>query len=276
MSCIRPIHAVGTLLVGLTFSVTAFGQAPPPDASTTRRDATYAPAERERKRLLIRYESDRSRNIHFRSDLRTFYLPHGAVLRYDPYSAEWALEAAYLARRAEDRANLLRLYRFRDARDRNARLLNRHEAAVREGVAHLRYGEIVPAIRALTLAAKLNQADPACRVHLAQARLARGNYTEAALALRRALELQPKLIYVDLDLDSYYPQPGMLRRYTEALRAQLAQRRATADEYFLLGFLLFQLQDYDAAHAAFARVAAVEPDDDLTRELALLTLPAGE
>ena len=270
--------AVGPIAFALLLPTFGHAQqraaSPPGDDRVVASAANRRNAESSRTSLSIRYESDRWRNTHYRQDLRTFYLPHGAALRYDPYSAQWSLEAAYLARRAQDRANLLRLYNFRDASARNARLLNRHEAAVRDGVAQLRYGDDVKAIASLTLAAKLNQADPACRIHLAQARLARGNYAEAALALRRALELQPKLIYINLDLDSYYPLPGALRMHTEALRRRLAQRTASADEYFLLGFLEFQLEQYDAAHEAFLKVATVSPDDHLNMELASLTLPA--
>jgi len=137
-------------------------------------------------------------------------------------------------------------------------------------------GEIERAIVALTLAAKLNQADPACRIHLAQARLAQGHYLEAALALRRGLQLQPKLVYADLHLAQCYRDENALNEYTDKLVAWVRENEARPEVYFLLGFLEFQRGDFDAAHAAFERVSKAMPNDDLTGEYLGITKPAAE
>jgi len=163
-----------------------------------------------------------------------------------------------------------------DMTRRAERVLGEHERALRQGLDQLKAGQVERAIVSLTLAAKLNQSDAASRIHLAQARLAQGTYVHAAKALRRALELQPKLLYLTLPLDSYYAERGALGRYTEALsRWLLANHEVGADEQFLLGFLELQRDDFDSAHAAFQRAAALRPGDELTRDALAITRTSG-
>lgn len=242
------------------------------DAAAGRRFLSRPP-RRVEQRVTVRHLYDTPDSLRLRADLDTFYQPHGTRPTVDPGSAAWALEGAYLARDEYDRRQLLRLYNFRSARERQGRLRTRHELAVWEGVDALRRGDYAAATAALTLAAELDHADPACRIHLAQARLARGQYELAAAALRRGLELQPKLIYVDLDLDGYYASPGTLRRATEALGGWLRRNRASADAYFMLGYLRWQLGDEREAASALRRVAAARPRDTLTRAVLTLAEP---
>ena len=158
---------------------------------------------------------------------------------------------------------------------RKAHLLTKHEQAVMAGVRLLKQGDYKRAVVALTLAAKLNHGDPACRIHLAQARLARRQYREAGLAVRRGLQLQPKLVYADLHLDRYYEEEGELDRYAAALDTWIRESGAPPEVHFLLGYLEFQRGRFDAAHVAFKRVSNSLPDDRLTRSLLDITKPAG-
>ncbi len=171
--------------------------------------------------------------------------------------------------------------RYRKHRDRHrremeirkARLLNKHERTVVAGLDLMSQGQYARAVIAFTMASKLNQADPACRVHLAQARLTQGQYRAAGLSLRRALHLQPKLVYADLQLDRYYEKPGELDLYTKALIEWTGENAAHAEVYFLLGFLEFQRGNFFEAHAAFKLVGQVMPKDDLTRDYLEVTQP---
>jgi len=183
---------------------------------------------------------------------------------------------------ARDYIGVSEYERFRHQRDRQrremevrkVRLLTQHEQALQSGLRLLGAAETDRAVVALTLAAKLNQADPACRIHLAQARLAQGHYLEGALALRRALQLQPNLLYADLHLDTYYKDPGALDRYTDKLAAWVAENDARPEVHFLLGFLEFQRGRFAAAHAAFTRAAEGMPQDELTQDCLRITKPA--
>ncbi len=260
---------------------------PPKAAPDTKRDARVrvvraqsatpirpgVPLPTQPQRVDVLHLYDTPENIHLRSDLRTFYLPHGIYATVPTDSAAWALEAAHLARHPYDRRQLLDLYRYRAARERRAGAQTRQEQALRSGLTELKRGDLVRAIAALSLAAELDQGDPASRLHLAQARLQRGHFEEAAAALRRALELQPKLVFLDLELDRYYARPGTLRAGTQRLAQWLRSNRATADAYFLLGYLSYQLGEYEDAHSAFQRVRSVRPRDELTLRYLSVTRP---
>lgn len=173
--------------------------------------------------------------------------------------------------------------RYRKSRDRHrremevrkARLLSKHEQVLGSGLRLMKEGQYERAVVALTMAAELNHGDPACRIHLAQTRLARGQYLEAGLALRRGLQLQPKLAYADLHLEDCYQQADEFDRYTDALDKWLQENAAHAEVHFLLGYLEFQRGNFDAAHVAFERVNKSLPDDDLTRDYLKITKPAG-
>ena len=163
----------------------------------------------------------------------------------------------------------------REMEVRKAHLLTKHEQAMMAGVRLLKQGDYKRAVVALTLAAKLNHGDPACRIHLAQARLARGHYREAGLALRRALQLQPQLVYTDLHLDTYFQNENQLDQCTDGLDEWVRENDAPSEVHFLLGYLRFQRGDFETAHAAFERVRKVLPDDDLTRNYLEITKPTG-
>src|SRR5262249_5121597 len=156
---------------------------------------------------------------------------------------------------------------------RKTRLLTKHQQAVQAGLEKLRAGDYQRAVIALTLAAKLDQGDPACRIHLAQTRLALGHYQEAALALRRALQLQPKLAYFDMHLDQHYPAEGTTQKFREALAEWSKSNDPSAEINFLHGYLDYQAGDFAAAHQAFLLAARDLRDDDLTRDFLAITKP---
>lgn len=204
------------------------------------------------------------------------YLPYGYGYfgGIDPFAVQRALEEAYYAGRLDERQDRQRRFNRRDMARRQARLLDKHEQVLRAGLERLKAGDYARAAIGLTFAAKLNHGDPACRVHLAQTRLALGQYREAAAVLRRALQLQPKLVYVDLKLDSYYPRPGKLAACAEALAEWMKHNRADANVYFLRGFLEFQRGNFAQAYEAFRSVARVMPRDPLTLAYLEVAKPA--
>lgn len=202
-----------------------------------------------------------------------FYMPHGYYYGQDPFGVHQSLQRAYRHGRYDERFYGARVRGARETRERTKRLLTRHEQAVREGVDFLRAGDYPRAIAALTLAAKLHQGDPACRVHLMQARLALGQYAEAGAALRRALELQPKLIYLDLALDSYFLRPGTLATLSDGVRTHVSTVPAPVDVHFLHAFLEYQRGELPRANKTLRHLLSVRPDDDIVRDLLDLTHP---
>jgi tetratricopeptide (TPR) repeat protein len=159
---------------------------------------------------------------------------------------------------------------------RKLQLLRANSQATEAGIAALRAGKFREALIALTRAADLDEGDPICRIHLVQARVALGHDAEAARVLRRALELQPKLVSLRLNLETYYAEPGVLDDHVNALKTRVKRRRnAPHDLHFLLGFLEFQRGHYDDAYGQFARIASAEPGDEYVQKYLELTRPAG-
>jgi tetratricopeptide (TPR) repeat protein len=167
-------------------------------------------------------------------------------------------------------------YRFnvQDMNRRQARNLTNHEKALKQGIALMREGDYARAVIAMSLAADLDNGDPACRVHLALARLALGHYDQAGKTLRRAMQLQPKLVYADLHPERYFPTEAVFEQAADRLVATVGDQSAAADVVFLLGFIEFQRGNFDGAHRAFRRLAAAQRRDDLVDTYLEVTRPA--
>ncbi|MBL8877537.1 MAG: hypothetical protein JNG88_00330 [Phycisphaerales bacterium] len=181
---------------------------------------------------------------------------------------------SYVVLRNEQRRNWRLKYNSDDMRQRRDRLLSAHEKAFRSGVAQLRAGDARKAMITLSMAAELNHSDPASRIHLMQAQLSIGHVEAAAVSLRRALELQPKLAYIDLKLADSFSSPEEWDACIDSVTAENLKPAAQRDVRFMIGFLEFQRGQYDAAHEAFVSAAALGQRDDLTKKYLALTRPA--
>ena len=244
----------------------------------------------------IEYLRERLRNHGFDIDERTgrplFHAPVPPPgLAYYPYLAyggglipygfglggfggQGAIEQAYIAGREYERHDARRRFNQEDMTRRAHKNLSNHERALQAGVRLLEHGQYAEAIVALTLAGKLDNGDPACRIHLAQARMAQGHYAEAGQAARRALQLQPKLVYLTLKLDSHYPKESTFDAHVDAL-AKASSESRSADVYFLLGFMEFQRGDFDASHAAFETANRIRPGDKTASSFLEIVKPSG-
>jgi tetratricopeptide (TPR) repeat protein len=207
--------------------------------------------------------------------------PYGLYTPYYPYAGGFfehgygaSPEEAYSAGRADEREYQAYRFNVQDMNRRKQRVLSQHEKAVALGVARLQEGDYARAIVALSLAAELNQGDPACRIHLAQARLAQGHYDEAGKLLRRALQLQPRLVYADLHLARYLPDAQAFDEQVERLLAHATSNPLSSDARFLMGYLEFQRGNFAAAYRAFGAVARCLPQDALTQRYLDITKPA--
>ncbi|MCG3127488.1 MAG: hypothetical protein CHACPFDD_02348 [Phycisphaerae bacterium] len=190
-----------------------------------------------------------------------------------PFFDRRDLDDAYEAGRRHERREQAYVWNEGDMARRADKTLEHHERALRAGVALLREGRYPRAVVALTLATELNHADPASRVHLAQALLAQGHYDDAGRVLRRALQLQDRLIYMNLNLTEYYPSADALETHVAGLTRSVAER-PTADACFLLGFMEFQRDRFDAAHAAFVAAQKRGARDLATSAFLRITRPA--
>ena len=200
--------------------------------------------------------------------------------RYNPYyNAFGPLEVdptgavRYRRLRGSDVATPGRHLNLRDMNRRAERLLAAHERAYALGLEHLRRGNYTRAIASFTLAARLNQSDPAARLMLALARLAQGHHVEAAAAFRRAVELQPQLVYLELPLERHLPRRGLLRTFTGRLADWARSHPDQADVRYLLGYLWFRQGRLRDAYAVLQEAARLRPDDRLVRDLLEVARP---
>lgn len=191
----------------------------------------------------------------------------------NPYQYQRELDDAYDAGRCDAEHDRVRAENVQDMAERRERVLSGHQKAMSNGLAHLRKGDYASAVVALTLAAELNQGDPAARIHLAQARIALGHYAEAGREIRRALELQPKLVYIPLQLETQYADTAAFAEHAEQLAAYVAKNAGDADAHYALGFVEFQRGRLDAAYKAFRAIGRDQRDDQI-RAFLKVTRPA--
>jgi hypothetical protein len=194
----------------------------------------------------------------------------------NPYNSDYgeAPRQMYRAQRYIYERERGRRFNEADMQQRKERVLNSFDKALRTGLDDLKCGDYAQAMVALTMATQLNQGDPASRIHLAQAQMALGHYDEAGQAVRRALQLQPNLRFVPLDLQKYYSDARDFDQHVSQLVTWLKQHPASADVYFLLGFMEFQREDFNQAYAAFQIALRGAPNDVLVREYLKLTKSA--
>lgn len=168
-----------------------------------------------------------------------------------------------------------RAFNALDMEERGYRLLTRSEAAIGEGLELQRSGDYRRAMLSFRLAAELNQSDPASRIHLAQSLMALGRYEAAGQAVRRALSLQPKLVYVPLDWAVDFESDEAFDVRVVAMERWFGDGSGDSlspDGAFLVGYVRFLDGDLSGAQRAFRAAAMRGRVDDALR--ALLELSA--
>jgi len=200
--------------------------------------------------------------------------PYGLVRRdyfgygYSPWDYDTDSADAYIQGRYDER-------RFQEWQDSHDKGRDAYTTAMSEGLARFKETQYAEAVGAFVRAAELNQGDPAARLHAAYALVAIGNYDDAVLMIRRAIQLQSRLLYLPLSIrEEYGPQVDFdahLRRLREAAEA------ATDDPglWMLLGYYQYFSSDRTAATVALATAQKLAPQDplinDFVRAARLLT-----
>ena len=157
--------------------------------------------------------------------------------------------------------------------------LNSYLKAMELGAASVRDGDYGAAARQFILAAKLNQGDAASRLHAVHALTALGHYTDAVPALRRALQLQPRLVYLPLDIRGEYGRPTDFATHLRKLTEAAEQNPNDAGLWLLLGYYQFFCGSRPEAVRSLRRAAQLAPDDAAAGRLfqaARLSTPADQ
>ncbi len=137
--------------------------------------------------------------------------------------------------------------------------------AMRQGVAAFQAGDYGAASRQFILAARLNQGDPTARLRIAHALVALGHYDDAAPALRRALQLQPRLVYLPLDIRGEYGQRGDFLTHLAKLESSAQGADDDPDLWLLLGYYQFFSGRQTEAVGSLKRARTLAPDDSTTK-----------
>ena len=251
---------------GLALLVTASASGQPPDAAREKRGAPPPPPERGG----VYYLEDR----HYGDDL----IDYDSEPPYDYYERHWRREARDY-RRSRDRFHRRyrddyrgryrpgRRYHDggwyddygyggavfdeaywegrRDGR-RYAEWQRRYELgrrayadAMSDGLLAFRNADYPQAVRNFIRAAKVNQGDPASRIHAAHAMTAIGRYREALPALRRAFQLQPKIAYLALDIRRDYGAKANFDAHLKELAGAAREAKDDPALWLLLGYYQF-------------------------------------
>ena len=154
--------------------------------------------------------------------------------------------------------------------------LSAYRRAMVDGHGAFALGEYGPSARHFLLAATLNQGDPAARLCAAHAQIALGNYDAAVRLLRRALELQPRIAYLPIDVRKAYGKPGDFGKHVAALREAVKAETEDAELHFLLGYYYFFSGDMAMAAQSLGEASRLAPGDSvigLLADVAKLTAP---
>lgn len=164
-----------------------------------------------------------------------------------------------------------RVFNAIDMDFRARRLLDNADRAIQAGLRDLKQGDYEAAALSFRLAADLDQADPVARVHFAHAALGTGEYEAGGAMLRRALELQDKLILMRFDHERYFKDEPDFNRLVDRLATLMQDEGGVGDEHFLLGYFQQQRGKRDDAAASFLAAKRAGISDDSLAKLLDLT-----
>ncbi len=170
--------------------------------------------------------------------------------------------AAYIQGRYDER-------RFREWKVRYEKGRAAYVAAMTDGVRLFRETDYAGAVGHFVRASRLNQGDPASRLHAAYALVAIGNYAEAAPMIVRAIELQTQLPYLPLSIREEYGPKVDFDAHWQRLREAANVAEDDAELWFLVAFYAHFTKDRSTAQTAIdnVRICAPEDYDDYALEL---------
>jgi hypothetical protein len=125
-----------------------------------------------------------------------------------------------------------------------------YSQSMRAGVVSFKAGDYARAARQFVLAAELNQGDASCRLLAAHALVALGRFHEACLTVRRALQLQPKIVYLSLDIRGEYGPNDHFDKHYQRLESAARGQQDDPSLWFLLSYYQFfsgrSIEAYDS------------------------------
>lgn len=150
---------------------------------------------------------------------------------------------------------------------RQQRLLDHAQSHLERGLVYFRKGQYLYAADAFKLAAETNQGDPASRLYVAHALFARGRYRDAIPYLRRAFELQPKIVFLTFDIRDDYEDRREFDQQLEQLERAVQRFPGSQERLILLGYARYYGGQRDDAYEPLIRAHQQDPEDMLIKRL---------
>ena len=114
---------------------------------------------------------------------------------------------------------------YTESNARTEMVLQHHAGHLTNGLKLFRQRRYAEAADGFRLAADTNHGDPSSRLYAAHALFAMGRYAEAVPYLRRAFELQPKIVFLNFDIRDDYGDQKDFQSQLAALEAALGSRQ---------------------------------------------------
>ncbi|MCB9849334.1 MAG: hypothetical protein H6817_01365 [Phycisphaerales bacterium] len=217
--------------------------------------------------------ADRDRTLRYGTDPP--FTPYGPS---NSYGYGWYGYGAFGGEGAMAEGNIQGRYderRFDEWQEHHDKGREAYAAAMAEGVDAFRNADYSAAVGAFVRAAELNQGDPASRLLGTYALVAIGNYDDAVLMLRRAIQLQSRLIYLPLSIREEYGPKIDFDAHLQKLRQATEDAKDDAGRWMLLAFYEHFTGNREAASEAITKANEQAPRDpliqDLHRAIRLLT-----
>jgi tetratricopeptide (TPR) repeat protein len=120
------------------------------------------------------------------------------------------------------------------------------------------------------LAATLNQGDPSARLCAAHAHIALGDYGPALRLIERAMALEPRIVFLPLDLRGAYGERDDFVRQVRALQQAAEQEPEDGELWFLLGYCRYFAGQIKESVAPFSKAAELMSDHRMVVRLSEL------
>ena len=172
-------------------------------------------------------------------------------------------------RKAEQYKELKQLVRRRESR-----LGRQHLQLMNEGLAAFHRGDYRLAANQFMAAAESNHGDAGSRLHAAHALIAVGDYRSAVVLLRRAFQLQPKIVALEYDIRDDYRDIEDFRLHLRRLHEEAIRAERDEDLWILLGYVRFYSGDRVGAYDDFRLALKFSPRDPLAAQLAKASMTA--
>ena len=157
---------------------------------------------------------------------------------------------------------------------RTRSLLAYARSQLNRGIELFAQGRYEEAADAFQASADSDQGDAITRIYAGHALFALGRYRDAVAHIRRAVELQPRIVHLRFDMRGDYERVVDFDAQLNALKESLELAPTDPDRLFLLGYVLYFSGQRTAAYPVLSRAHALDRGDELVARMMRSAQPA--